>query len=81
MVQKDKSLNDLTKRLKEFLENQIQELESATTDIANNNAVFVGEITKVRANIISAAKQELARVSSKHYITTLVGTLGRHPIE
>ena len=58
MVQKDKSLNDLTKRLKEFLENQIQELESATTDIANNNAEFVGEITKVRANIISAVSKE-----------------------
>jgi len=58
MVQKDKSLNDLTKRLKEFLENQIQELESATTDIANNNAEFVAEITKVRANIISAVSKE-----------------------
>ena len=58
MVQKDKSLNDLTKRLKEFLENQIQELESATTDIANNNAEFVEEITKVRANIISAVSKE-----------------------
>lgn len=58
MAQKDKTLNDLTKRLKEFLENQIQELESATTDIANNNAEFVGEITKVRANIISAVSKE-----------------------
>jgi len=29
----------------------------------------------------TAAKQELARVSSKHYITTLVGTLGRQPIK
>ena len=30
---------------------------------------------------LTAAKQELARVSSKHYTTSLIGTLGRHPIK